>query len=323
VRVRLPQIEFSDLNVFEFDYDLTFMVFFLNADEQIYGRYGSRDEHGPESRMSLAGLNYAMRAALDNHRQRDRSLPVPPRPPAKTVRHFESSRYRNGCIHCHQVKEIMQSDLKRAGKWDRDMVWRYPLPDNLGMLLEIDRGNVVARVDPRSPAGQAGLQPGDVLRRVGATMTHSQADVQFALDKAPATGTLPVAWQRGSQSYEADVALPEHWRKTVLVWRASAQGLMPSLKLFGRDLSSDEKRALGLAANRMVFEHRDRVIPPAVAAGVQPGDIILGLDGQELFDMTSYEFRIYVQRRYLVGDVVKVNVLRAGERLDLSMTLGE
>jgi hypothetical protein len=29
-----------DLNTFEFDYDLTFMVFFLNANGKVYARYG-------------------------------------------------------------------------------------------------------------------------------------------------------------------------------------------------------------------------------------------------------------------------------------------
>src|SRR5262249_58844249 len=67
VRVRLPRIDDSDLNLFEFDYDLTFMVFFLNAGERIYGRYGGRDGRGPDTRMSLAGLHHAMGAALDTH----------------------------------------------------------------------------------------------------------------------------------------------------------------------------------------------------------------------------------------------------------------
>ena len=32
-----------DLRRFEFDFDLTWYAFFLNADETIYGRYGGRD----------------------------------------------------------------------------------------------------------------------------------------------------------------------------------------------------------------------------------------------------------------------------------------
>ena len=55
VLVRLTDIQESDLNLFQFDLDLTLMVFFLNADEQIYGRYGGRDSKSPHRRQSLEG----------------------------------------------------------------------------------------------------------------------------------------------------------------------------------------------------------------------------------------------------------------------------
>ena len=43
VRVRLIRISGADLNLFDFDYDLTWAAFFLNANEKIYGRFGGRD----------------------------------------------------------------------------------------------------------------------------------------------------------------------------------------------------------------------------------------------------------------------------------------
>lgn len=319
--VRQPQIEFADLNVFEFDFDLTMAIFFLNADEQVYGRYCSRDEHGPDTRNSLAGLNYAMRAALDTHRNRP-PPPTAPRPPAKTIRHYEGSRNRHGCIHCHQVKEIITHELKKAGKWNREMTWRYPLPDNLGLILEIDRGNVVERVQPKSAAERAGLQAGDVLQRVGDLPVYSIADVQTALDRAPLTGQLPILWNRGDDEQTAEIELADGWRKSTIAWRTSMLDMMPSAKLFGRDLSAAEKQSLGLTENRLAFEHREKVMPPAAAAGIQAGDIIIGVDGKELHDMTAYDFRLYIQRNYLVGERIQVDVLRQGKRLSLSMLLG-
>ena len=65
-----------DLNIFDFDYDLTWAAFFLNAKEHIYGRYGGRDAGSADGRLSLAGLRYALRAALAAHR------PESPEPPA-------------------------------------------------------------------------------------------------------------------------------------------------------------------------------------------------------------------------------------------------
>ena len=82
-------------------------------------------------------------------------------------------------MHCHQVKERQNAALEKAGKWSRDLLWRYPPPDNLGLVLEIDRGNVIARVEPGSPAARAGLRAGDVVRRLNGLPVHS-----FATDRA-------------------------------------------------------------------------------------------------------------------------------------------
>ena len=76
VRVRLDRLADSDLSLFEFDYDLTLMIFFLNSDEQILGRYGGRDGKGADTRQSLAGLNYSMQQALNTF---TRGLELPDR----------------------------------------------------------------------------------------------------------------------------------------------------------------------------------------------------------------------------------------------------
>ena len=56
--VRLVRTENLDLSVFQFDPDLTFAVFFLNADNTVYGRYGSRSDRLDAKReMSLNGLS--------------------------------------------------------------------------------------------------------------------------------------------------------------------------------------------------------------------------------------------------------------------------
>src|ERR1700731_1477757 len=64
VRVRLTRIDDVDLNLFEFDYDLTFMVFFLNAEEKVYARYGGAEAETPDNRKSLEGLRYTMESVL-------------------------------------------------------------------------------------------------------------------------------------------------------------------------------------------------------------------------------------------------------------------
>ena len=102
VRVRLPRIDWVDLNLFEFDYDLTFMAFFLNAEEQVYARYGGRDANNPDSRQSLAGLRYTMRSVLQMHEGNEKTFAPRLRKASRflrpnTPRHL---RRANACVLC-------------------------------------------------------------------------------------------------------------------------------------------------------------------------------------------------------------------------------
>ena len=54
VCVRLVQANRLDLTKFQFDYDLTFSVFFMNPDGTIYGRYGTRSSR-KEANRELSG----------------------------------------------------------------------------------------------------------------------------------------------------------------------------------------------------------------------------------------------------------------------------
>src|SRR5437867_1450406 len=68
VCVRLVQANALDLALFQFDYDLTFAVHFLNADRTVYGRYGSRsDQKDAQKDISLEGFRKALAAALELH----------------------------------------------------------------------------------------------------------------------------------------------------------------------------------------------------------------------------------------------------------------
>lgn len=126
--MRLLRIAGSDLNVFDFDYDLTWVCFFLSADERVYGRYGGRVASGADDRMTLAGFNYAMRAALALHKAGDKP---PPRPEGtQRAEQFPAARRERGCIHCHQVAEFKRDFVQSQGKWHRDDRWVYPPPEH-------------------------------------------------------------------------------------------------------------------------------------------------------------------------------------------------
>lgn len=317
--MRITAIEGADLSVFEFDYDLTFMVFFISADERIYGRYGGRDSKNAERRQSLAGLRYAMAAAMESHRDA-KTLATEERTAEPIyVRKLAAARNYTGCIHCHHAKEILYEELEKTGEWTREMIFRYPLPDNLGMVLEVDRGNVVKRVEADAPAAEAGLRTGDVIRELNGRSVFSLGDAQFALDKAPSEGNVSVVWLRDGEVHSGMIRLPQDWRRSDVSWRPSMYNRIGSARLYGKELTAAEKAGLGLSPTAMAFRQKEKLAKQARVAGVRPGDIILGFNDERL-ELDGYEFLRHVRSRYVVGDKVIVNLIRDGKRVDLPMT---
>ncbi len=321
MRVRLVRITGVDLRLFEFDYDLTWAAFFLSPDEKIYGRFGGRDAGGPDGRLSLTGLRHAMLAALDAHQRKD-GVTVPRAGKPLLAEDYPAARRlsRGECIHCHQVNEFRREQRKEAGTWRREELWVYPQPENVGLALEVDRGNRVRTVTPGSPADRAGLRAGDTLVQLNELPVASFADAQYALHRAPAQGKVSIAWQRGKEKLSATLELAAGWRKTNLTWRPSLLDILTGITVYGEELTAAEKLKLGLTARRLAFRQQTPVHRHAQEAGVREGDIIIGIDGQSM-EMTLPEFLAHVRRNHLVGDRITLNVIRGGKRLDLPLTL--
>src|SRR5205823_6127033 len=149
------------------------------------------------------GLRHALDAALTSHR---REPPGPRAGAARNVRTVEqypaAARLSPGaCIHCHHVYDFRREALRAAGKWSLDEVWVYPLPENVGLTLDRDWGDRVRAVAAGSAAARLGRAAGDTLRSVNGLPVASFADLQYALHRAPARGSVPVAWERAGKSH--------------------------------------------------------------------------------------------------------------------------
>ena len=308
----------TDLRRFEFDYDLTWYVFLLNADETIYGRYGGRDASDAEARLSMKGLRRALDRALEAHKN-------PPAPLAlagksERAEDFVAAQRHRGCIHCHNVNEFRRADLKAAGKWDRESVWVYPLPENVGVTLDVDTGDLVKTVAPNSAAAKAGLKPGDRLATLNGYSVASFADAQYALHKAPKTGEIRATWRRDGKEMTGTLALADGWRKTNLTWRPSMLDILPSAPFSGDELTEAEKKALDLDTKRAALRQDADVHKSLLPSGLKGGDVVIGFDGKAVEGDIGKLFG-YVRRNYLVGDEVTINVLRDGKRVDLKLLL--
>jgi serine protease Do len=321
VRCRLVRVTGADLSLFEFDYDCAWYSFFLSADEVIYGRYGGRDGKSDDGRLSMAGLRYAADKALVQHKARAGEKP-PARGKPVFVENFAAAkaRTRQECIHCHQVNEFRRADEKAAGTWSRDSLWVYPLPENIGITLEIDRGDVVQSIAADSPAAKIGMKAGDIVTKLNSYTVASFADAQYALHKGPKSGKIAIELKRGSEAMAGNLDLADGWRKTNLTWRSSLLDILPSLPVSGDDLTAAERKALGLPETRAAFRQDKFVHSTLKAVGLQKDDVIVGLDGKGIDGMMD-DYLAFVRREHLVGDTVTLNVLRDGKPMEIKLTL--
>jgi predicted metalloprotease with PDZ domain len=311
-----------NLDLFDFDYDLTWAAFFMHPDGTVYGRYGSRDADSSDKQVSMAGLRFAMQQALIAHRGKTPQTLVQGMRSPRTVDQFPPAKRlkENACIHCHQVYDFRREALQAAGKWRQEEVWIYPQPENIGIRLDVEQGNRVTKVLENFPADRIGIQKGAVLVKLNGHSIGSQADVQYALHKSPTNGSIPVIWNWASETKQAQLELAPGWRRTDISWRWSLRGLDPQPGVHGEDLSGEEKKALGLSEKSMAFRQGNFVTPTARLAGLRQNDIIIGFDHKSL-TMTARQLGAYIRLNYQVGDKVSLHVLRHGQRLDLTMEL--
>lgn len=315
-----------DLNVFDFDYDLTWAAFFMNSENYVYGRYGSRDEGSAEAGLSLKGLKYAMQQALNAYKKTPRAKSEIKHAerrglPAKIENYPAAARVKkDACFHCHQVHNFQHDLFLSKKSWNKDRMWIFPPPKTIGLEMDIDQGNKIAAVTPETSAEKSGLQPGDVLQKLNRIAIASGADIQYALQNAPQQGTINAAWTRNDRTMSGTIELFQGWRISDISWRGSMWSMPPAMGIYGRDLTSAEKAKLGLGKDRLAFSQGNYVPPKPKQAGIRAKDIIIGVDGKPL-KMTMLQFNVYMRTNYNVGDKVTFNLFRKGKRIKVPMTL--
>src|SRR6266542_3237496 len=261
VCVRVVQAKGLDLKLFQYDLDQSWCAFFLNADGTVYGRYGTRTAGGAkaDAYLSLASFRKATERALELHQGypgnkdqlagkvgKDPDYRAPEEVPGLQDR-AKGATTRQNCIHCHMVREnILRTKWKEKRLSPADL-WVYPMPDNVGLTMDVDDGLLVKEVAAGSPAAKAGLAAGDELVTLNGQRLISLADIQWALHTAPEESQLAVVLRRDGKALDKTLALSGPWKESDISWRASSWfGLRQGLKT--EPLSADEKKKRGLAA---------------------------------------------------------------------------
>ena len=352
VRVRIVRGNGMDLSIFQFDYDLTFSVFFINADKTIYGRFGTRGDYEDAAKdISIEGFGKALQSALELHDgyPDNRGILVPktgPKPnkgipeayPA--LKRFavsldlnQQNRQRNQrCIHCHQIGEA-----QREIHWyDREpipdeILYPFPMPDILGLQFSPKHRAKLRHVTPGSSAEKDGFRRADDILTLDGQPIISIADVQWVLHKATEKRSLPAKIERRGEELDLKLTLAPGWRKgSDISWRTTTRELR-LVALGGMELEdmSNEERQQHKIGNTEMAMKVERVNlrtrgsnseTHAQKAGIHDGDIVVAF-GERTDRMTESGIIGYVLQERPKAKSLPVKFLRNGERIDAELSL--
>jgi membrane-associated protease RseP (regulator of RpoE activity) len=342
VCVRIVQAWGMDLQLFQFDKELTWAVIFMNSDRTIYGRYGTRSDHKDTARdISIEGFKKALQGALELHagypsNKKDLAGKTGPAVPWRTPDQIPELKAkakpadgtRKGCIHCHEAQDGEVWSSRAGGQPITDrMLWLYPMPDALGFKLDPRERAQVRDVAAGSAADRGGIEIGDTILRMDGQPILSTADVQWVLQQAKEPGKIKVEIERAGKPATASLELAAGWRRAGdLTWRTVVWSMRH--RLSGTEklapLGGAEKQRMGVAPGDMAL--RVEGMPPhfvrnrnASAASLQKGDVIVEVDGRRaLLTESDYLAYLFMKRP---GSTVTLGYMRGGKVQKLALTL--
>ena len=141
--------------------------------------------------------------------------------------------------------------------------------------LDKPEGALVSQVEKGGPADKAGLQPGDVIRKVDGRAVISSGDLPAAIGvAAPGDKVQLEVWRKGSTEH-MEARLGNAAQKGEQVARKEDGAAHGRLGLALRSLKPEELRQAGVENGLLV----ENVSGAALSAGVEQGDVLIAVNG--------------------------------------------
>lgn len=313
------------VNLALFDHDKYNTIYFyaMNADEQIYLRYGGRDASGHTAYLDLDSLKLALEKGLALHeRYQAGKLPKKPKPnplyPSDFPLLMERTLGAGRCVECHLIADFRNQQRELDGIGDR-RVYLYRSPDirRIGIRLDVPKGLVVKEAS--GAAAKAGLRNGDLITGIEGETVYTFGDLQYHYDKVDRDAKqLAITVERGGEEHRLDVALPPFWWYGNLSYRQWT--IEPRVYFTSEPLSADAKAALQLPAEGFAakVDEVESIASLMGAHNLEIGDVVYSVDGVESDPHTDRP-ELYVKLRVESGSTVQLGVIRRGERLTLPL----
>ena len=320
VLLRLTYLRGANIAIFDYDYDLTWMSFFLDADGRVISRYGSRSSASADSHNTSAGLLNTMREVLAVHKEesaKPKTTYVMPKQQPSDIPAY-NRMYGNSCGRCHMLNEAKWEQQRADGTMKPGAFFLFPLPENIGITLDLTRGNQIKAIKPDSFAQKANLKVNDTIRFANGVRILTCADMQHVLNKLEPESTLTLEIERKGRPLKALVELSGDWRASDVSWRKSIR-----MRAFNNNftrhlvaLPATEKDRLGIDREQIAYRLTDSK-GEVQEAGLMKNDVIVAMDGKRLIPYRVPHYYPFIDHKS--GDMMEVTVLRDGKERTLSL----
>jgi serine protease Do len=323
VLARITTMAGIDIGLFDYDRHNAIYFFILNADEQIYLRYGGRDAEDAMTYMNLQSLELALRAGLDRDElYKQGKLAKRPRPapfyPEQIALLKQNEIARGRCVECHLIGDYLAQEAELAGKLNRPRML-YPSPDlkKIGIHLDVPEGLVIEKVE--GAAEKAGMQAGDSIAAIDGVDVLTFGDLQYRFGKADRTARrIKLTVDRVGKRKDLSVALPVEWWVTDTGYRYWS--VEPMVYFTVRPLTGEQKRMINLPVNGLASEvvEVDPLAESFKLHTLKAGDVITAVDGIRESRLAQ-DVELYIKLTMKAGDSATLDLLRNGEPMRMKL----
>ena len=317
VPVRLVSLKGVDLSLFDFDFEQTLTVLLMDPSGNTHFRWTASDDDP----TALAGLKDLLLRKWPIGKGRNPTKA--PRTLADNPRFRQTKRFSEACWHCHYAADAGVADARARPDFDKASLYRYPPPATWGLAIAGAGSTRVKSVSPGSVAASAGLQAGDVLRRIDRRPVNTIADIRFAFDRIPKDqDSARIELERGGQKIERTAKLTAGWRAYDISDRPSQGMVPPILGIWEERLEPEERTRLRIPTDQLALKVSflfpgERWV--ASRGELKIGDVVVGVDGKPLPDMNARQFHTWVRMNRNVGETLRLDIIRDGSRRTLDV----
>jgi serine protease Do len=162
------------------------------------------------------------------------------------------------------------------------------LADSLGLAKA--QGAAIGTVEENSPAAKAGLEAGDVILKIDGRQVEGNADLSRTIRQMkPGTKATLTVWRSG-KTRDVQLTVAEFKDDDTTAKVASAktgkkqEAKKDKLGLAVTEVTPDQKKALKLSGGVAV----EAVDGAALAAGIQPGDVIMRVNNVDVSSVKAF-----------------------------------